>query len=188
MNKQVQFIVLIVAALVGAILGYSIMSSAPASLSLPLIAIFILLFAGIIWWALSRNVKAVPASAEANNDAKRLAAPAGHARIYIYRQKAFMGKAQGVDVAIEGIASAQLKGPNFVMADVMPGNYTLTGNMASAPNKKGSLTVTVAADEVAIVEASIQVDMTSGKIDLKRVDEAGRDSILSGQLIQWKAT
>ena len=186
MSKSVQYAILIVCGLIGAYFGYSVMSSAPSALTLPLMIVSVLVFGGIIWWALSRNVKAKPASSEANNNAKGLTAPSGKARIYIYREKAFMGKAQGVDVAIEGVASGQLKGPNFVMADVAPGTYTVTGNMASAPNKKNSLPLTLTSGEVAIIEASIQIDLTTGKIILNRVDAAGHNAILYGQLIEWK--
>ncbi len=184
-SKPVLVIVLIVSALVGAWLGFKLVTAIPAGIALPIILLLFIGFGIFIWKMLSNNVAAKPAAAEANADAKRLAAPADKARIYIYRQKAFMGMAQGMDVAITGMKTAQLKGANFVMADVDPGTYTVTGNMAAFPNKKGEVQLMLAPGDVAIVEASMQADLTTGSVNVKRVDGAGHESIRSGQLIEW---
>ena len=185
MNKPIQVAIIVVVALFAGWFGFQLATSIPMIIALPVI---LLLFAGFgfyIWKMLNNNVAAAPASAEANADAKRLAAPAGKARIYIYRQKAFMGMAQGMDVAIREVGSGQLKGANFVMADVNPGTYTITGNMAAFPNKKGEVQLTLAPGDVAVVEASMQADLTTGSVVVKRVDAAGHESIRAGQLIDW---
>lgn len=185
MNKNVLMALTVVAALVGAWAGFKLVTAVPAGIALPLILLLLGGFVFFIWKMLASNVSAKPATAEANADAKRLAAPTGKARIYIYRQKAFMGMAQGMDVAIKGVGTGQLKGANFVMADVEPGTYTVTGNMAAVKNKVGELTLTLDAGEVAIVEASMEVDLTTGTVAVKRVDNAGHESIRAGQLIEW---
>lgn len=187
MNKGVLVAVVAVVGLFSMWAGFKIASSIPAIIALPLIFILLGGVGFYIWKMLSNNTAATPASVEANADAKKLAAPSGKARIYIYREKAFMGMAQGMDVAIRGVGTGQLKGPNFVMADVDPGTYIVTGNMAAFPDKKGELQLDMAAGDVAVVEAAMQVDLTTGSVTVKRVDNVGYETIRSGQLIQWAA-
>ena len=184
-SKPMSVIVLIISGIIGAWIGLKLVTAVPTSIVIPILILLLAGFVFFIWKMLSNNVAAIPASPEANADAKRLAAPADKARIYIYRQKAFMGMAQGMDVAIQGIGTAQLKGANFVLADVDPGTYIVTGNMAAFPNKKGELQLMLAPGDVAIVEASMQADLTTGSVVVNRVDAAGHESIRSGQLIQW---
>lgn len=184
-NKPILVVVTIVSALLGMWLGFKLVRDVPMGIALPIILLLFIGFGIFIWKMLSNNVSAKPASAAADADAKSLRSSAEKARIYIYRQKAFMGMAQGMDVAITGLKTGQLKGSNFVMAEVDPGTYTVTGNMAAFPNKKGELQLMLSPGEVAIVEASMQADLTTGSVNVKRVDSGGHESIRSGQLIDW---
>ena len=188
MNRETKWalyiVVLVLAGLFGAGLSTYVMANMSAGGSSLFILLMFAIVVGIIVWSLSGNKRTRAADAASTAAALLMRPAAGKAAICIYR-KGFVGMAQGFNFAIEGVASGQAKGNQFLYAEVDPGTYRIT---AQGKGNGGETEVTVAAGEVAVFRAVIEVGLVKGKIAFDRVDgDAARRDLASVKMVCWDA-
>jgi hypothetical protein len=96
---------------------------------------------------------------------------------------------QGMDVTLDGAAKGQIKSGQMLMADVAPGTHHLHVSTAMAKLAKGAeLDIAVAAGEIAVIDAMMEMGALKGSVKLTRVDAAtkGRADVQATKLILWE--
>lgn len=189
MSKNAMWLTIIVAA---AILGI-FMGPLFARIFSPGTMFFLLalIIGGVIAfsiWALSKNKSGVKADAAALAEARTMRAPEGKARIYVTR-RGFVGGLQGMDVTLDGTTQGQIKSGQMLMADVAPGTHRIRASTAMAKLAHGSeLDVEVAAGDVVVVDAMMEMGAIKGSVKLTRVDvpTKGRADVHATKLILWE--
>ena len=130
-------------------------------------------FAAFVWFLLeslasNRKVNNVPDA----DRAKALASvpPPGTGLVYIYRE-GFIGKAVGVDVAVDNRVVAQLKSPRFTVVAVPPGDHTLAAAMkglAGAQNKGGAISFSINQGETLVFCLKMKMGLVEGAVAINR--------------------
>ena len=179
-------IVIFVAAIVGAMLGPTILGDLDPETVIIIAIVFLAVFIGIIVYSLSAN-KAPPKASAEQIAATRSPPPAGKGRIYIVR-RGLVGAAQGMNVAIDGFGSSQLKSNRFVMGEVDPGTHHISANMARGGKKSAAaMDVAVAEGESVFVDAMLEMGMMRGTTVLTIIDKGQAQSKLEGaKMLSWK--
>ena len=139
-------------------------------------------------WALSNNKGGVKADTRTLAEARTMRAPEGKARIYVTR-RGFVAALQGMNVTLDGAAKGQIKSGQMLMADVAPGTHHLHVSTAMAKLAKGAeLDIAVAAGEIAVIDAMMEMGALKGSVKLTRVDAAtkGRADVQATKLILWE--
>ncbi|MGE3692207.1 MAG: DUF2846 domain-containing protein [Novosphingobium sp.] len=187
MNRELKWVILIAAAVVAAFIGMAlsqyVMANASSGGSLIFTLAMLGIVGGILYWLLSGNKKVVMADAGATTAALAMRPSEGKAAIYIYR-KGFVGMLQGFNFAIEGVASGQAKGNQFLHAEVAPGSYRIT---AKAKGNGGETEVSVAAGEVAVLRVELEPGLVTGKIVFDRVANPAmaKADLASIKMVSW---
>ncbi|MFV0624298.1 DUF2846 domain-containing protein [Sphingomonas sp. ac-8] len=183
-----KWIVLTVVAVVfGALLGPALLGSLPGGIAWPIALVLILAPLGYVVWVLAGNKVGKAATPAAMADAQAFVPAPGMARIYVVR-RGFMGGMAGMKVAIEGVASGQIRMNQFVMAEVPPGSYTIETAMARNGMKPSNAetTLTVAAGDLVTLRAMLQVNATHAVTVHERLSLAdGRFEIGRAKMVQW---
>jgi hypothetical protein len=138
---------------------------------------------GIFYWLLSGNKKISLADPAATSAALAMKPAEGKAAIYIMR-KDFVGMLQGFNFEIEGVASGQAKGNQFLHAEVAPGSYRIG---ATAKGNGGETQVTLAAGEVAVLKVILEPGLVKGSIMFERITDlvSARAELASIKLVNW---
>lgn len=171
--------VIIIAAIVGALFGPSLMGNVSGETALIIMIVFMLLFIGLIVFSLSGNKGGKAADAATTADARALRAPEGKGRIYVVR-RGFVAALQGMNIAIDGVGSGQLKSKRFIMADVEPGTYQISSKMARGTKSTAStIDVTVAAGQCVVVSAYVEMTALAAKTIFTVLDDAQARSNLA---------
>lgn len=126
---------------------------------------------------LAGNRKVGTADPATKAEAAKLTPPPGKALICLYRQ-GFVGKAAGLNVAVDGKVVTQLKSPRFTCIAVAPGEHTVSaafGGLAGAQNASSSVTVTLAAGQVAAFRYSVSMGLIQNTIAV--TSEANLDTV-----------
>ncbi len=187
MNRQLKWIALIFGVIVAAFFGMSLSVYIADNASGGGAALFTLamvaLVVGIFYWLLSGNKKVSVADPAATTAALTMRPAEGKAAIYIMR-KGFVGMLQGFNFAIEGMASGQAKGNQFLHAEVAPGTYRIT---AKAKGNGGETQVTVAAGEVAVLKVILEPGMLKGSIVFERITDlvSAQAELASIKMVSW---
>lgn len=105
---------------------------------------------GVIYYNLSGNRKVVRAAPEVLERARKMQPKRAKAGLYLLR-KGYIGSRLGMDVAIEGVASGQLRSGLFLHAEVEPGTYDVTARPARNANETTHESVTLQAGETVVV-------------------------------------
>jgi|APAra7269097235_1048549.scaffolds.fasta_scaffold08604_2 hypothetical protein len=133
------------------------------------------LFTGYIMANL-QGTKAGPAASEEQKAAVLAFRPSpGKALIIVHRQ-GFVGKAAGMEVALDDRVLGQLKSPQFTAVEVDPGAHTLSVGfvgLAAAQNKREIVQVTVVEGQVVAYRATISMGMGKNTIKVERDDDVG---------------
>lgn len=105
---------------------------------------------GVIYYNVSGNRKILHAAPDVLERARKMRPKRGKAGLYLLR-KGFIGSRLGMDVAIEGVASGQLRSGLFLHVEVEPGTYEMTARPARNANETTHETVTLVAGETVVV-------------------------------------
>jgi hypothetical protein len=136
----------------------ALMAAAGERSNTPMIAGVLLgAFTAYIMANLAGNRKVATADQAAKTEALQFTPPPGKGAVYLFRE-GFIGKAAGLNVAVDGKEVAQLKSPRFTRVIVSPGDHTVMagfGGLAGAQNKATPSGFTVAAGQVAAFRFSI---------------------------------
>lgn len=127
-------------------------------------------FAAYIAGNLAGNRKVAKADEAERAAALSFAAPAGMARVYVYRE-GFFGMAAGMNVTVDGMATAQLKSPRFASFVVPPGPHEIRaafGALAGAQNKVAVENLTLAEGELAVFKVGIGMGAVQNTLRLMR--------------------
>ena len=120
---------------------------------------------------LAGNRKVATASAAEKAQALTLQAPPGRGLLIVYR-KGYVGKAAGLNLALDGQPLAQLRSPRFTAIPVTPGEHVLSasfGGLAGPQNKVNTSMVTFQPGEVLAVKAGVSMGLIQNTIKLEAV-------------------
>ncbi|MCA0207794.1 MAG: DUF2846 domain-containing protein [Proteobacteria bacterium] len=188
MSKNAFWVTMIfVAAIVGAFLGPALAQSLSTGAMLTFSVVTLIAIVGLIVWSLSSNKSGRKADTAALADARTMRAPDGKARIYVTR-RGFVAALQGMNVTLDETGKGQIKSGQMLMADVEPGTHRLHAAMAKGiMANAGAMEVTVAAGEVAVIDAMFEMSALKGDAKLTRLDGAkARENVNATKLILWE--
>ena len=97
-----------------------------------------------------------------------MAPVAGKALVYVYRE-GFVGKAAGMNVAVDGKPIAQLTSPRFTVVTVSPGQHMVSaavGGLAGSQNKTAEEVFTAEAGGVHAFRITLSMGMLQNSIQL----------------------
>ena len=180
-------ILVVVAAVAGAILGPMVLGGLPGGMGLAIAALMLIAVFGYLAYILAGNRVGRTAPPAMVADARGFAPAPGTARLYVVR-RGFMGGMAGMKVSIAGVSSGQIRMNQFVMAEVAPGTYTLDTAMARNGMKSShsSASYTLAAGEIVVVRAGLAMRATHAMtVQEQLAPDAGRTEILSAKMVQW---
>lgn len=189
MAKNTMWLILtVVAAIVGAMFGPTLLSGFSLGSVMLLLCLFLAAIVGYIIWALSSNRGAKPASAAARMDAKAMQPANGMGRVYVVR-RGFVAALQGIDIEISGIASGQIKSGQQLMAELPQGNYQVTaGTAKTALARQGVMEVSLIAGEAIVIDAMFEMGALKGSIKLSRLKEGkAREDVAATRLMLWES-
>lgn len=139
--------------------------------NLLLVVLALVSVGALIFFFMSGNKKEVVLSDSALADARQMQAPSGKARLYIVRH-GFVGGQQGMNLAIGTTHQGQIKSGRALVADLPPGQHTLSARMARGGDKsESSLTVDLASDSVTVVQATSKMGASTALTQLSIVDD-----------------
>jgi hypothetical protein len=177
MNAR-NIILIILAVLVGLYLG----------LKTPIGLILILPLMGYVAFVFMRNQSGAKADPAETAAAMRLEPAAGKARIYVMR-KGFVGGQQGMNITVDGILNSQIRSGYFLMAEVDPGEHSITGHFSSQTKSSAvTETVSVVAGECHLLDAKFNMGALQGKIifDQYNAKQEISEKLNGLKLIRWK--
>lgn len=172
--------ILLTVAIGGGVIGGMILTpilrttgeAAGMPLLLPLVdGLILLAVIAYVIFSLASNKHGVKADPAARDQALRFQPLPGRARLYLYRE-GFVGKAQGVDICVDGQRVAQLKSPRFTCIELTPGTHTVTAQFASRRGKsrgEGRLEVEARDGGILLCQIGIAVGAWSGTVQLSQV-------------------
>lgn len=180
-----------VAALIGALVVSFLMSLAASAAGEPpgatptLVGLCFGLVLAVVLHNLSGNRKVAAASDEERRAALSFAAEPGRAALYVVRT-GFVGKAAGMNFALDGTAFAQLKSPRFTRVSIAPGAHVLVasfGGGLAGQTKPAELSFTAAAGEIVVAHVTMGIGAMKNPLNIARADiEAMRGQILGLQM------
>ena len=180
--------IIAIAAVFGAFIGLPVFEAIGDETMIILAPILLILFIGVIVWALSSNKRGVKADSGLVADARRMEPPEGKARIYVCR-RGFVAALQGMNVTLDGTASGQVKSGQMLMADVDPGKHHLHVATAKASlARPAELEIDLGAGGVVVIHAMIEMGALKGDVKLTRLDaKSARDNVHATKLMLWEA-
>jgi len=95
----------------------------------------------------------------------------GQALLIVLRE-GFVGKAAGLNVALDDRVFAQLKSPRFTALSIAPGPHTATAGfsgLAAAQSKGATEAFTVAAGDVVVFRVLLSMGMLQNSVKMERV-------------------
>jgi hypothetical protein len=122
----------------------------------------ILVLVGVIAyvaWILMSNKQGARIDGAALADALAISPSAGKARIYAIRL-GYYGRAQGMNVALSSGHQGQIRGKYFMMAELDPGPYVLSAQLAKQGGKtRSEHPINLAAGQSLLVEINLEMSM-----------------------------
>ncbi|MBC2777809.1 DUF2846 domain-containing protein [Parasphingopyxis marina] len=188
-GKNVFWIVLIfVAAFVGAFIGPALLGDMPIGVVALLLVLILGGTIGFVVYSLSGNRGGAAASGEELASARAFAPADGKGRIYIIR-RGFVAALQGMNVEIDGVFSGQIKSKQFLMAELDPGTYRLSAQMARAAKAKNAMAIELRAGEAVAIQAFIEMGAVSGKVIFERVEPpVAKAQVATMKMLHWSDT
>jgi hypothetical protein len=116
---------------------------------------------------LAGNRKVAIAPAAEREVALRFEAPGDKAVVYVFRE-GFMGKAAGMEIALDGLAVAQLKSPRFTRLTLSAGPHTLSayyGGLAGAQNRPSTYDLDAVAGSVTLLGVGASMGFLSNGLN-----------------------
>ena len=156
--------------------------------SLLLVILALAAIVALIIFFLSGNKKEVAVSDVALADARQMRAPSGMARLYIVR-RGFVGGQQGMDIAIDTTHNGQIKSGRALVADLPPGQHTLTARMARGGDQsETSLVLDLATDSVAVVHATTTMGASTASVRLSVMNDmnAAKGELDKARFLIWQ--
>lgn len=99
--------------------------------------------------------------------------PAGQGMVVVYRE-GFMGKRNGVDVALDGQVLTQLLSPQFTAINMPPGRHNLNATLAGDMNagaRQGDAAFDIAAGQAIVFRIGLKMGLATGHVELTRIDD-----------------
>ena len=130
---------------------------------------------------LAGNRKVANASEAEKAQALTFQPPEGQGLLIVYRE-GFVGKAVGLNLALDDRPFAQIKAPRFTAIAVTPGEHVLTagfGGLAGPQNKTNFSKVTFQPGQVLAVKAGVAMGVLTNTIKL---EPTAADETLRGKL------
>ncbi|MES1156978.1 MAG: hypothetical protein ABUL73_04270 [Alphaproteobacteria bacterium] len=131
---------------------------------------------------LSGNRKTEQADPEARRKALAFEPAPDRAALYLVRT-GFVGKAAGMNLAVDGKTVVQLKSPRFARIDLAPGGHKLTasfgGGLASQTNPS-EFDFNVAAGEIVVLKLTLGFGAVKAPISIERIGAEAVRSQLPG--------
>ena len=175
-------ILMIIIVPIAALLGSSIGSSFPLFGLVALVGCI-----GFVAWVLLGNKQGKAVDGARLADARSIIVPAGKARIYVVR-KGFVGGMQGLNVAIDGRFDGQIRSNFFMLADVEPGEHSVSARMAKQSEAaRADHKVTLAAGGFVVINIGLEmgmVRMTPYFTDITDPAEA-RTMLAGAKMVDW---
>ncbi len=97
--------------------------------------------------------------------------PPGTGQVIVFRE-GFFGKANGVNLALDGRFFAQLKSPRFTAINVQPGEHKLSASLAGAMDAgsvPGQASFTLASGQSLAFRITLAMKMTTSNVTLEPV-------------------
>ncbi len=175
MNRNTIILTLaIVGGVIGGMLLTPLLRSAGQSTGLPLSLLFngaiLIGVVAFVIYSLASNKRGVKADPMTRDQALRFQPIPGRTRLYLLRE-GFVGKAQGIDIELDGIRVAQLKSPRFTCIELAPGRHVLTAQFASRRGKargEGRLELEAREGELLLCRIGVAVGAWSGTVELRQ--------------------
>lgn len=185
-NNGKWMVVIVIAGVVGGLMGPVVFREVPLDIMLPISLLFFGCLIAFILYSLSGNQGGGAAGGEAQAEARRLRPVPGKGRIYIVR-KGFVGALQGMDIAIEGVASGQIKSNRFLVAEVEPGDYRIAAKMARGGKSTASTyDIGIGAGEVAVIHVILEMGTLANATVFERLDDAtAREKLAGSKMMLW---
>jgi hypothetical protein len=147
---------------------------------------FIGLIAYLAWLLMSNKQGARTEGAELADAMAAVPAP-GKGRIYVLRS-GFYGRAQGMNIGVSSGHEGQIRGNFFMMAQLDPGTYTVTGRMARGSEKtRRNLDIQLEAGQSVLIDISLEMTMT--RVNLIFTEQAEPAAIMaklrSAKMVDW---
>jgi hypothetical protein len=112
-------------------------------------------------WVLLANKQGARIEGAALADARAFTPNAGKARLYIVRL-GFYGRMQGMNISLSSGHQGQIRGKYFMMAELDPGTFTLTAQLAKQGGKVAcTQDVTLEPGQSALIEINLEMSMTA---------------------------
>lgn len=140
------------------------------------------LIVAIVLYNLSGNRKTAPADAPARQRALAFAAEPGRAALYLVRT-GFVGKAAGMNLAVDGAEVAQLKSPNFTCVSLAPGAHTIVasfGGGLAGQTKPADFAFAAAAGEVIVAHITMGLGALKNPLSIARGDLSAMRTQIAG--------
>lgn len=172
-------VILVVSVIVGMYLG----------LQFPVVSMLLLIpLAVFVVVVLLRNKSGALADAAATAKALQMQPPAAKALVYFMR-KGFVAGQQGLNIMVDGGLNSQIRSGYFLMAELDPGEHTITAQFSSGT--KGSAvshSVTLAEGEVLLFDMKLNMGLLQGKPIFTEIRDLGTaKSKLTGlKMVLWK--
>ncbi|MBC7987747.1 MAG: DUF2846 domain-containing protein [Sphingomonadaceae bacterium] len=188
MKNAFWIVVIVIAAIIGAMYGPSLLETFPPEVVLIGGGLFFLALIGFVIFSLSGNKGGRRADASAEAAARTLRAPEDKARIYFIR-RGFVASLQGMNVSVDENFKGQIKSGKFVMAEVAPGAHRLNARMArGGKSTAAEMDFDLAPGESAFVVATIEMGALAASTKLTRVDETrARDELAGVKMMMWES-
>lgn len=186
-NNSKWFVLTGIAAVIGAVFGLTGARSLSGGASTIIFGAFFVGVVALLVWSLSGNKVGKKAAPAVLADARAMKPAAGTGRIYVVR-RGYMGGMVGMKVDIRGIASGQIRMNQFVMAEVLPGTYTIETAMARNGVKPSNAetTVSVASGDVVVILAMLQVKSLHSATTQERILGAeAQSAVAKTKMIEW---
>ncbi|MES1202106.1 MAG: hypothetical protein ABUS57_11740 [Pseudomonadota bacterium] len=124
---------------------------------------------------IANNLSGNRAAAQADDETRRrglaFEVEPGKAALYVVRT-GFVGKAAGMDLALDGRPFVQLKSPRFARLDIAPGPHTLTasfGGGLAAQTRPMEREFVAGAGDVIVMKLALGLGATKAPISIDRV-------------------
>ncbi|HVY85519.1 MAG TPA: hypothetical protein VG943_10330 [Caulobacterales bacterium] len=130
---------------------------------------------GAVVLLVANNLSGNRAMTQADEETRRRAlafeVPPGQAALYVMRT-GFVGKAAGMDLALDGRTFVQLKSPRFARLDIAPGPHTLAasfGGGLAAQTKPIEREFVAGAGDVIVMKLTLGFGAAKAPITIERV-------------------
>jgi hypothetical protein len=181
-------VLIFVAAFVGAFMGPALLGDMPIGVVALLLVLVLGGTIGFVVYSLSGNRGGAAASGEELANARAFALAEGKGRIYVIR-RGFVAALQGMNVEIDNVASGQIKSKQFLMAELDPGTYRVSAQMARAAKARNEMEIELRAGEAVAIQVFVEMGAMAGKAVFERIEApVAKAQVATMKMLRWSET